>query len=101
MAFSVQSGGQVARQQTSSHPKCNHCGRPGHDITKCYKLHGFPEGWVPQTSGRGSITPQVAGRGRGRGSSGVANAVQHTYVSPSISITDQEKAAFGNTLTSD
>jgi hypothetical protein len=24
---------------------CDHCGREGHTIEKCFKLHGFPSGW--------------------------------------------------------
>ena len=26
-------------------PMCTHCGKLGHTIDKCYKLHGFPSGY--------------------------------------------------------
>ena len=26
-------------------PLCTHCGKLGHTIDKCYKLHGFPPGY--------------------------------------------------------
>ena len=26
-------------------PLCSHCGRQGHTVDKCYKLHGFPPGF--------------------------------------------------------
>ncbi|VFQ95260.1 unnamed protein product [Cuscuta campestris] len=43
---------------------CSHCGKTGHDIEACYKLIGYPEGWVYRDqAGRG----RGNGRGRGRG----------------------------------
>ena len=26
-------------------PLCTHCGKLGHTVDKCYKLHGFPPGY--------------------------------------------------------
>ena len=26
-------------------PLCTHCGKLGHTVVKCYKLHGFPPGY--------------------------------------------------------
>jgi len=28
------------RKQEKGRPKCEHCGKPGHKIDKCYALHG-------------------------------------------------------------
>ncbi|KAG7544005.1 Zinc finger CCHC-type [Arabidopsis thaliana x Arabidopsis arenosa] len=28
-------------------PLCTHCGQSGHVIQKCYKLHGYPPGYIP------------------------------------------------------
>ncbi|CAL9217116.1 unnamed protein product [Arabidopsis halleri] len=28
-------------------PLCTHCGLSGHVIQKCYKLHGYPPGYIP------------------------------------------------------
>ncbi|VFQ83674.1 unnamed protein product [Cuscuta campestris] len=43
---------------------CSHCGKTGHDIEACYKLIGYPEGWVYRDqAGRG----RGNGRGRNRG----------------------------------
>lgn len=33
------------------HPHCSHCGRPGHDIDHCYKLHGYPPGMQSRSTG--------------------------------------------------
>ena len=27
---------------------CSHCGLGGHTINKCYKLHGYPQGYKPR-----------------------------------------------------
>ena len=29
-------------------PFCTHCNFPGHTIEKCYKLHGYPPGCIPE-----------------------------------------------------
>ncbi|CAL9231506.1 unnamed protein product [Arabidopsis halleri] len=31
----------------SSRPLCTHCGQTGHVIQRCYKLHGYPPGYIP------------------------------------------------------
>ncbi|XP_023644322.1 uncharacterized protein LOC111832183 [Capsella rubella] len=40
----------------SQKPVCTHCGKIGHTIQKCYKLHGFPPGY--KTNGN-TVRPQV------------------------------------------
>lgn len=27
-----------------SKPQCSHCGRVGHTVEKCFKIHGYPTG---------------------------------------------------------
>lgn len=39
-------------------PTCTHCGKLGHTIEKCYKLHGFPPGF--KFKGKGSMAHQVS-----------------------------------------
>ncbi|XP_030927833.1 uncharacterized protein LOC115954102 [Quercus lobata] len=38
-------------------PICSHCGRLGHTMEKCFKLHGFPPGFQPK--GKTSMVNQV------------------------------------------
>ena len=38
-------------------PICSHCGRLGHTMEKCFKLHGFPLGFKPK--GKTSMVNQV------------------------------------------
>ncbi|XP_019161193.1 PREDICTED: uncharacterized protein LOC109157807 [Ipomoea nil] len=35
-------------------PICSHCGYTGHTVDKCYKLHGYPPGYVPRSKGAGA-----------------------------------------------
>ncbi|XP_019086715.1 PREDICTED: uncharacterized protein LOC109127039 [Camelina sativa] len=53
-------------------PSCSHCGRRGHEKTKCWQIVGFPEWWSekyqgapPGGRGRGSERGSSSGRGRG------------------------------------
>ncbi|XP_019082944.1 PREDICTED: uncharacterized protein LOC104699980 [Camelina sativa] len=39
-------------------PVCTHCGRLGHTIQKCYKLHGFPPGYKTNTGYKGNSQSQ-------------------------------------------
>ena len=38
-------------------PVCTHCGKLGHTVEKCFKLHGFPLGFKPK--GKTSMVNQV------------------------------------------
>ena len=38
-------------------PVCTHCGKLGHTVEKCFKLHGFPFGFKPK--GKTSMVNQV------------------------------------------
>lgn len=31
-------------------PICSHCGLAGHTVNRCYKLHGYPQGYKPPSS---------------------------------------------------
>ncbi|XP_010495376.1 PREDICTED: uncharacterized protein LOC104772464 [Camelina sativa] len=35
------------RPKQSSRPLCTHCGQLGHVVQKCFKLHGYPPGYIP------------------------------------------------------
>lgn len=35
----------VGGGKTLNKPQCTHCGKSGHTIDKCYRLHGFPPGF--------------------------------------------------------
>ncbi|KAJ4797516.1 Retroelement pol polyprotein-like [Rhynchospora pubera] len=54
-------------------PTCSHCGKIGHEVSQCFELIGYPEGWGRgRRGGRGG---RGTGRGRGRGRA-QANAMQ-------------------------
>lgn len=49
---------------------CTHCGRPNHDVFRCYKLHGYPDQpFISRGRGRGRST-------QGRPASISAHAIQ-------------------------
>ncbi|XP_010496117.1 PREDICTED: uncharacterized protein LOC104773234 [Camelina sativa] len=43
MAYSVQN----TYRPRQSCPLCTHCGISGHVVQKCFKLHGYPPGYIP------------------------------------------------------
>ncbi|XP_019086343.1 PREDICTED: uncharacterized protein LOC109126896 [Camelina sativa] len=38
---------QNSYRPRGSRPICTHCGHTGHVIQKCFKLHGYPPGYIP------------------------------------------------------
>ncbi|KAJ4808040.1 Retroelement pol polyprotein-like [Rhynchospora pubera] len=50
---------------TSERLVCTHCGKPGHEVSRCFEIIGYPEGWG--RGGRGARGGRGGGRGRGRG----------------------------------
>ncbi|XP_019083824.1 PREDICTED: uncharacterized protein LOC109125837 [Camelina sativa] len=44
MAFAVQN--QSHYRPRGPRPVCTHCGQTGHVIQKCFKLHGYPPGYI-------------------------------------------------------
>lgn len=48
------SGGNKKFHNMNTRFKCAHCGRLGHSIDKCYKLHGFPPGFSIKNKNQGS-----------------------------------------------
>ncbi|XP_020878601.1 uncharacterized protein LOC110227696 [Arabidopsis lyrata subsp. lyrata] len=42
-AFAIQNG----YRPRAPRPICTHCGQTGHVIQKCFKLHGYPPGYIP------------------------------------------------------
>lgn len=67
-------------KQKNNRPICSHCGLAGHTINKCYKLHGYPQGYkIPNHTGysnpqfqqqsnhnNSSLKPQQSGHQRRR-----------------------------------
>ena len=53
--FSGNSGGKNFKGKDG--PMCTHCGRLGHVVNKCFKLHGFPLGFKPK--GKNFMVNQV------------------------------------------
>ncbi|KAG7578706.1 Reverse transcriptase RNA-dependent DNA polymerase [Arabidopsis thaliana x Arabidopsis arenosa] len=88
------------RPRPSSRPVCTYCGQTGHIMQKCFKLHGYPPGYIPgfkstfngQASSQRSFTPYNQPRGQFPGSQSVkpqnhavANVVTsstHRYLPP-------------------
>jgi hypothetical protein len=44
---------------------CTHCGKIGHEISRCFEIIGYPEGWA--RGGRGKYQGRGGGRSKGRG----------------------------------
>jgi hypothetical protein len=44
---------------------CTHCGKIGHEISRCFEIIGYPEGWA--RGGRGMCCGRGGGRSKGRG----------------------------------
>ncbi|KAG7547513.1 Retrotransposon gag domain [Arabidopsis suecica] len=88
------------RPRPSSRPVCTYCGQTGHIMQKCFKLHGYPPGYIPgfkstfngQASSQRPFTPYNQPRGQFPGSQSVrpqnhavANVVTsstHPYLPP-------------------
>ena len=51
----ILSGGKNSKGK--DRPVCTHCGKLGHTVEKCFKLHGFPFGFKPK--GKTSMVNQV------------------------------------------
>ncbi|XP_012840356.1 PREDICTED: uncharacterized protein LOC105960698 [Erythranthe guttata] len=86
----VQGGPNVTRDKSEL---CNHCGRAGHDETRCFQVVGYPDWWGdrPKGLGRGGSKGSVRGGGCGRGIAR-AHAAQTTLGKGSTSsLTDADK----------
>ena len=70
------SGGKNSKGK--DRPVCNHCGKLGHTMEKCFKLHGFPHGFKPK--GKTSMMNQVG--------------VQEDLVENNQSVTDANQFPF-------
>ncbi|VFQ82089.1 unnamed protein product [Cuscuta campestris] len=75
---------------------CSHCGKGGHDVEACYKLIGYPEGWIfRDQAGRGR------GNNRGRGNfCGPGRGAGRSTVTGGRSETPREDALRSNSTTS-
>ncbi|KAJ4755428.1 Retroelement pol polyprotein-like [Rhynchospora pubera] len=65
-------------------PMCTHCGKTGHEVTQCFEIVGFPEGWGRGGRGNGH-GGRNGGRGRGRGHASahaVVGAVNNSVNAP-------------------
>ncbi|KAJ3704814.1 hypothetical protein LUZ61_008519 [Rhynchospora tenuis] len=81
VGFAVQlnKGDSSSFKGGSSDRVCTHCRKPGHEVSRCFELIGYPEGWV--RGGRGA-RGRGGGRGRGRGRMS-ANVVHANSAEPS------------------
>ncbi|KAJ1697041.1 hypothetical protein LUZ63_005553 [Rhynchospora breviuscula] len=65
--------GFAVQARKGEKPTCTHCGKVGHELSQCFEIVGYPEGWGRgRRGGRGG---RGTGRGRGRGRAQV-NAMQ-------------------------
>ncbi|KAJ3684390.1 hypothetical protein LUZ61_013554 [Rhynchospora tenuis] len=84
VGFAIQVNRSEMNQQkggAGERPMCTHCNKPGHDVTRCFEIIGYPEGWV--RGGRGA-RGRGGGRGRGRGRVS-AHAVHATAIESTAS----------------
>ncbi|KAJ4751619.1 Retroelement pol polyprotein-like [Rhynchospora pubera] len=86
---------QVNRPEVNQHKGgagervvCTHCNKPGHEVSRCFEIIGYPEGWG--RGGRGTRGRGGKGRGRGRMSAHavhapeIQSAVSDTVMQPKI-----------------
>lgn len=73
---------------TSERMVCTHCGKTGHEISRCFEIIGYPEGWGH--GGRSVHGGRGGGRSKGRGRAS-ANSVQGTSVGPQNSSRDDSQ----------
>ncbi|CAM8925879.1 unnamed protein product [Rhodiola kirilowii] len=116
VAFAVQQPSTEPSHNNTHKLQCTHCGKNGHAVTTCYRIHGYPEGSTPRLRkpsdmstdkniGRdsGPVARSAAGRGRWRGS-GRANAAQQHVQHPShtgFQPDAQDRATLGNAIQPD
>ncbi|XP_023634331.1 uncharacterized protein LOC111829472 [Capsella rubella] len=46
-AFAIQHQSHSGYRPRAQRPLCTHCGQTGHIVQKCFKLHGYPPGYIP------------------------------------------------------
>ncbi|XP_024006834.1 uncharacterized protein LOC112083377 [Eutrema salsugineum] len=53
-AYAIQNG-----YRPKARPVCTHCGQTWHIVQKCFKLHGYPPGYIPgyKSQGQRALTP--------------------------------------------
>ncbi|CAA0832896.1 Unknown protein [Striga hermonthica] len=61
-AMAAATSSKPRSRSSRRHLFCTHCSTPGHEITNCYQLIGYPENW--------SNSRISGGKGRGRGGTG-------------------------------
>ncbi|CAM8944481.1 unnamed protein product [Rhodiola kirilowii] len=84
--FSTKShhAGQSETSNKIGKASCSHCGRPNHDVSSCFKLHGYPEWWEELRRKRSGNQPPSSGARRGRGAS------EHNREALTPSLTDAQ-----------
>ncbi|VFQ70890.1 unnamed protein product [Cuscuta campestris] len=82
---------------------CSHCGKGGNDVEACYKLIGYPEGWIFRDQagrGRGNNCWRGNFRGPGRGAGRSTVYAGRSTVTGGQSETPREDALRSNSTTS-
>ena len=49
----------VSKGQKKERPYCTYCNIHGHNVDKCYKIHGYPPGYNIRQKGHNIVTGQV------------------------------------------
>lgn len=83
--------------KNKNRPICSHCGIAGHTIQRCYKLHGYPQGYKSQNNYRGHAQSSKPTQNWPPRKENVANLIVQD--SGGISMHDQQGVCLG-TVTS-
>lgn len=82
-------------------PICSHCGLAGHTVNRCYKLHGYPQGYKASNSsykGQNQSQPKpTGGSQKWNKNTNVANMIAQDL--GSISMHDQQGTHLGTVTT--
>lgn len=104
VSFAVQRSSHPSSKQRNDKVVCTNCNYPGHDVSSCFQLKGYPDWWTgprgKNSSGRGRGAASSSGRGKGV-NFGVANAAQNAssnQSNTSVHLSSQDRSSLSPAL---
>lgn len=93
VGFSAQAGSRVRMwgNNREGQVNCTYCGKPGHDVSECHQVKGYPEWWGVRGH-NGGARGSARGRGRGGGMVGAFGRGRGNYSREHITGNSREQA---------